>query len=202
MTDHQTPGPTPRPGPEPQEGAPHSPRTGAPDPATQTATPPSAPPLKARDMRPEHFPTAPMSHDGRIAWVVGLVSLIGIPGLFIGLPGLAILPTSITMIVVGVAQHGKNPVAQAVGRRAATFGAISLAVALLFFVMLIIVLPTAEAVGFTPGDWDLLHYIIVVPLSAWTGVLGPLIAFLMAIIALTDTVSTKKAEKIYARAVL
>lgn len=157
------------------------------------SVPPQAWPvqLSARDLRPEHFPTT-VGKDGRIAWSLGLLGLIGFPGL-------AIIAASLAMLIAGLLQLGKNPVATVVGRRAAIFGGISLLATVLFFVMIFVIAPALIDAGIiedsSPGS-----ALFMVPLAVWVVLAGPLTCLVMGIVGLAKPISREKAERIFARA--
>jgi len=145
----------------------------------------------AHEMRPEHFPTA-VGRDGRIAWSLGLLGLLGIPGL-------SILAPSLAMLITGLLQRRKNPVARSVGTRAAIFGGISLLATILFFTFVFgILLPLIDA-GVVADDavWPVF---IVAPLGVWVVIAGPITAIVMGIVGLAKPVSREKAQQLYARA--
>lgn len=171
----------------------HDPAPGAQPPPLPGQPAPAAPPVPppAQALRPEHFPTT-TTRDGRIAWAFGLLGLISFPGL-------AVIAMSITMLILGLAQRGKNPVARAVGRRAAIFGALSLLAAIVFFVLLFAVWPALQSAGIVTDD-SVAMGVVLVPLAAWTAFIGPITGIVMGIVALAKPVSREKAERIYAGA--
>lgn len=177
----------------PAPGAPQEPAH-SPD-ATQLAGP--VPPQAwavhpaAHEMRPEHFPTT-VGRDGRIAWSLGLLGLLGIPGL-------SILAPSLAMLITGLLQRRKNPVARSVGTRAAIFGGISLLATILFFTFVFgILLPLVEA-GVV-ADNALWPAFVMVPLGVWVVIAGPITFLVMGIVGLAKPVSREKAQQLYARA--
>ncbi|WP_114853230.1 hypothetical protein [Brachybacterium sp. YJGR34] len=151
--------------------------------------PPPLPP--AQQMRPEHFPTS-IGRDGRVAWVVGFAAAIGFPGL-------AIIAASAAMLVLGILQQGKNPVARAVGRRAAVFGALSLLVTVFFFLMIFVIAPALIDAGVI-ADSSAWSAALMVPLAVWVVVAGPLTCVIMAIVALARPVTRERAQRVYADA--
>lgn len=156
------------------------------------SVPPQAWPsqLSARDLRPEHFPTT-VGRDGRLAWSLGLLGLIGFPGL-------AIIAPSLAMLIAGLLQRRKNPVARSVGTRSAIFGGISLLATILFFTFVFgILLPLIDA-GVVADDavWPVF---IVAPLGVWVVIAGPITAIVMGIVGLAKPVGREKAERLYAR---
>ena len=158
--------------------------------AGHDATSDAPPPLAPQDLRPEHFPTT-ARNDGRIAWIVAFVMCIPVPVL-------SVIAGYITMIVVGRGQRGKNPVARAKGRRASNFAIISLASLLLFVLGSTIFVTLEEFAGVDPGSHPL--FMAIIPFGMWGLFIGPFTAFVIAIIAATDHVSERQAEKIYSRA--
>lgn len=174
------PGPTEHPAQQPT-----SHQTG-PIPTQAWPVPPSA-----REMRPEHFPTT-VGRDGRIAWSLGLVGLIGFPGL-------AIISASLGMLIAGLLQRRKNPVARSMGARAAIFGAASLLATILFFTFLFgILLPLVDAgVVADNATWP---PFIMAPLGVWVVIAGPITCIVMGIIGLAKPVDREKAQRLYARA--
>lgn len=173
-------------------------RTGiAPQPASAHpgAPPPGAaqvpPPAPAPD-GPERFPTT-VGRDGRLGWSMGLIALIGVPGL-------AIAAASLGMIIAGLSQRSKNPVARTVGGRAALFGAISLAATLLFFLLVFAILPALENSGAIPPDANAVWALTAAPLGVWVVVAGPLTCIVMGILGLARPVSQEKAARIFADA--
>ncbi|GAA1326045.1 hypothetical protein GCM10028787_08020 [Brachybacterium horti] len=162
-------------------------------PTSSVPVPPSyrVVPPPAHLLTPEHFPTT-VTRDGRIAWAFGLLG-------FIGFPGLATIVMSITLVILGLVQRGKNPVARAVGRRAAIFGAISLLATVVFFVLIFAVWPALEEAGVVSGDSVPMMFLMV-PLAVWVAFGAPITGVVMGIVALTRPVSREKAERIYAAA--
>ncbi|GAB2538274.1 hypothetical protein [Brachybacterium huguangmaarense] len=184
------------PEPRPEGAAPTSP--GAPQSAPAQPGPQSfghaqpVPPqpgaaLPAGD-RPEHYPTV-AGVDGRIAWAMGLLGLIPVPGL-------AALVTGIVMIVVGLRQRRRNPVAKRLGRNAAILGATLLVGVVVFFTLMGIGIATEDpgSSGDTPSPLLLL----AAPFGIWMIVIGPLVAVIMGVIALARPVSREKASRILA----
>lgn len=139
----------------------------------------------------EHFPTT-VGKDGRIAWALGLVSLIGFPGL-------AIIATSLAMLITGLLQLGKNPVATVVGRRAAIFGGVSLLATILFFVMIFVIAPALIDAGVI-DDSSPTSALFMVPLGVWVVIAGPITCLVMGIVGLVKPISRERAERIFARA--
>lgn len=135
------------------------------------------------------FPTT-MSRDGRIAWVFGLLSVLGLPFLSLVAPG-------VTMTVLGLLQRRKNPVAARVGRNVALFGAINVAVCAIF----LIVLAGSSAVyegGVTLDNNPLLLILFAFPVGAYIVAIGPILNIVLAIVALVRPVSPARAAKILA----
>lgn len=188
------PGPTALPAPQqkPLQAGPMPPQAVHVPPPVQSASPQAWQMLpSARDLRPEHFPTT-VGKDGRVAWSLGLVGLIGFPGL-------AIIAASLAMLIAGLLQRRKNPVARSVGTRAAIFGAVSLLVTILFFTFLFgILLPLVDA-GVV-ADNAVWPAFIMVPLGVWVVIAGPITAIVMGIVGLAKPVGREKAERLYARA--
>ncbi|MGO1875895.1 hypothetical protein [Agrococcus casei] len=143
---------------------------------------------RAEGMQQLVFPTT-MSRDGRIAWVFGLLSVLGLPFLSLVAPG-------VTMTVLGLLQRRKNPVA-AVGRNVALFGAINVAVCAIF----LIVLAGSSAVyegGVTLDNNPLLLILFAFPVGAYIVAIGPILNIVLAIVALVRPVSPARAAKILA----
>ncbi|MFC0674631.1 hypothetical protein [Brachybacterium hainanense] len=136
------------------------------------------------------FPTT-LSRDGRLPWAFGLLSLIGLPFLSLLAPG-------ITMIVLGLLQRRKNPVARHVGGRAALFGAINVAVVLGYLAALIIG-SAAHGGSVSFEENPLLIGGFIIPVAIYLVAIGPLLNLVLAIIALARPVSREKAEKIFSR---
>lgn len=174
----------------PEQGAPQPSHSEVPDAAQDEGTPPP-PPLTPRDLRPEHFPTT-ASNDGRIAWIVAFIMCIPFPGL-------SAIAGYIVMIVVGRGQRGKNPVARAKGRRASNFAIASLATILVFIPVFTTLILLEDYAGVDPSTLEP-FMMIAAPFGIWGFIIGPLTAFVIAIIAATDHVSELEATKIYARA--
>lgn len=148
-------------------------------------------PQTSAELRPEHLPTS-VGDDGRIAWALGLLG-------FLSFPGIAILATSIAMLVAGLVQRKRNPVARSVGTRAALFGAVSLLMTVLFFGFGFgVLVPLGEA-GII-GDDTIWPAFILVPLGLWVVVAGPITAIVMGIIALAKPFSPEKLQALYAKA--
>lgn len=172
----RTPGPLPT-GPVP---APSTPGTAGPTPPPTGTAPapfPSAP-------SPEDFPTT-VGNDGRIAWALGLLGVLGFPVI-------AALAMSITMIVLGLLQRKKNPVAARTGRNAAIFGATVLASVPIFFGLLFFGLPRE------PTPEPPIAALIAIPFGIWMILGGPITGVVMGIIALVRPVSRDRAAKILA----
>lgn len=155
-------------------------------PAPPAAGPTGAPGRAAfpADPSPEDFPTT-MGNDGRIAWALGLIGVIGFPAV-------AALAMSITMIVLGLLQQKKNPVAARTGRNAAIFGATVLAAVPIFFGLLYFGLPRE------PTPEPPLAALIAIPFGVWMILGGPITGVVMGIIALVRPVSRDRAAKILA----
>lgn len=132
-----------------------------------------------------------MSEDGRLAWALGLLGLIGFPGL-------AALVMSITMLVVGLLQRRRNPVAARTGTRAAIFGGITLATVIAFFTILAIEVSTSDPAQTSDTPSPLV--IVFIVLGIWMIVVGPLVGAIMGIIALARPISRDKAASILEQA--
>jgi len=132
-----------------------------------------------------------VSEDGRLAWALGLLGLLGVPGL-------AALVMSIVMLVVGLLQRRRNPVAAHMGTRAAIFGGITLATVIAFFTILIIGMVTTDPTRTydTPPPLG----IALIVLGIWMILVGPLVGVVMGIVALVRPVSRDKAAAILERA--
>ncbi|MGO1979095.1 hypothetical protein, partial [Brachybacterium tyrofermentans] len=112
---------------------------------------------------------------------------------------LSILAPSLAMLITGLLQRRKNPVARSVGTRAAIFAAVSLLATILFFTFLFgILLPLVEA-GVV-ADNALWPAFIMVPLGVWVVIAGPITCLVMGIVGLAKPVSREKAQRLYARA--
>lgn len=135
---------------------------------------------------PQHFP-GNMTLDGRIAWAFGLLALIG-------LPFLSLLAPSITMIIVGLKQRRKNPVAARTGRNAAIFGSVHLLIVTAFITVGIAV-SLVRGGGVSSADNPLLVYLFVIPVGIYLAIVGPLINVIMAIIAFVRPVSRAAAQQ-------
>lgn len=143
---------------------------------------------------PQGYPTT-LRNDGRIAWVMGLLGCSFLV-LFTTIPVHTVI-TGLTMVVVGLMQRGKNPVARAVGTRAALFGGVML---LLSPLLVLAWIPTAlVAIHAPPSDgplWVLASSTLGLIIYGLVGVGLPLIAIMMAAISLLVPVSADRAAQI------
>lgn len=151
------------------------------------ASAPSAPSFD----RPEHFPTT-VSNDGRLGWTLGLVSVFGVPGVTAVVCGTA-------MIIGGLMQRRKNPVARRTGRNAAIFGASLVVSTVLFFSIMGIGVALENSGSDVEPFFNAFGAWVFAPLGIWMIIIGPLVAFIMGIVGLTVPVSRKKAERILAK---
>ncbi|MDO5662380.1 MAG: hypothetical protein Q4G40_06775 [Brachybacterium sp.] len=145
--------------------------------------PPHGAPVDAR-----HFPTS-AGNDGRIAWALGLLGLIGFPGA-------AAICMGASMLIVGLLQGKKNPVARAIGRRAALFGAITLATVVVFFSAVV------TGVNLNPSmdsPLSIALMIVLIPTGGWMIIVGPLVGLICGIVALARPVPRDRAARILAR---
>lgn len=140
--------------------------------------------------RPEDFPTT-AGNDGRIAWALGLLG-------FLSVPGLAALVTGIVLVVVGLLQRRKNPVAARTGRGAAILGATLIASVVIFFSTMAIGISLEQQRGGPTDGFDPL-FLIIVPVGIWMLAAGPLVAIIMGFVALARPVSRDKAARILGR---
>lgn len=151
--------------------------------------PGAAPHTVAPFHRPEDFPTS-AANDGRLAWMLGLIA-------FLPIPVIGLFAAVIAMVVTGLRMGGKNPVARAVGRRAAICAAIQ-------------VIPLLTGAGFIIWNLTVLHgasmrfedhpiaLMIWIGSCVWAAILAPLLLVTMGIIGLARPVSREKAAQVLA----
>ncbi|GAB3061035.1 hypothetical protein [Sediminivirga luteola] len=118
---------------------------------------------------------------------------------FIGLPFLSLLAPGITMIVLGLRQRRKNPVAAHLGRRAAIFGAVNTGIVVLYLLVLFVASSIYDG-GVRFEDNPVLIAGFAIPVAIYIVAVGPLLNLVLAIIALARPVSQEKADKILNRA--
>lgn len=146
-----------------------------------------APPDPRGPVRPEHFPGG-ISLDGRLPWILGFLAVLGLPFISLLAPGIA-------MVIAGLLQQRKNPVAAWTGRRAAAFGAVNIVVVALFLAVLFIGSFDSDG-GYTAQEDPLVIYGFALPFGIYLVALGPILNLVMAIIALARPVSREKAQRI------
>jgi hypothetical protein len=171
------------PGHHAPQDVPSSPEHGAPSPLGPAPTDGRGP------VRPEHFPGS-MALDGRLPWVFGFLSLVGLPFLSLLAPGIA-------MIIAGLLQGRKNPVAARTGRRAAIFGAANVLVVVVYLVVLFLASMDGPV---SPAEAPLLIYGFAIPAAVYLIAVGPIINVVMAILGLARPLSQDKARRILERA--
>lgn len=178
---HQQPGPG-----YPAAGYPGSPQPAAAHPGTGQPTPVGRVP---RDQQPEHFPTT-LSQDGRLAWVFGFLGLLGVPIL-------AATVTGLVMLIVGLVQRRKNPVARSVATRAALWGALGVVLGI-GYIAALFVFTQLTGGGATFEEAPLLTTILIVWAVAMA-VLYPIASIILAIVGLVRPVSRERAAAILGR---
>lgn len=142
------------------------------------------------DPRRLAFP-ASISQDGRLPWVFGLLS-------FIGLPFLSLLAPGITMTVLGLRERRKNPVAARLGRNAAIFGAVNTGIVVLYLLVLFVASAIYDG-GVSFEDNPVLIAGFAIPVAVYIVAVGPVLNLILAIIALVRPVSREKAAAILNR---
>lgn len=133
---------------------------------------------------PAGYPTT-VGNDGRIAWALGLIG-------FIGVPALASLAMGTTMMIVGLMQRKKNPVARVVGTRAAIFGASAVLAVILFFAFMVIGFWLEPEPQSNPSPL----LMVMAVFGVYQMFLAPLIGVIMGIVALVRPVGPTKAASI------
>lgn len=149
----------------------------------------AAPPAPTFD-RPEGFPTT-VSNDGRLGWAISLVSVVGFPGACAIVCGIA-------MIIGGLMQRRKNPIARRTRRNAALFGASLVLSTAAFFAIMGIGIALENAGSDVEPFFNAFGPFVFAPLGIWMIIVGPLVAFAMGIVGLTVPVSREKATRILA----
>ncbi|EWS81832.1 hypothetical protein BF93_14860 [Brachybacterium phenoliresistens] len=149
----------------------------------------TGPPPFPRHPTPDFFPTT-ASNDGRLAWAFGLLSLLAVPLL-------SLLVPSILMLVVGLAQLGRNAVARRSGLRAALLGGANLLIVVLYLVMLGTL--TRVLGGIDAQEQPGVFYGLALPGLVYICVLAPLVNIVLGIVALARPVSRQRAARILAQ---
>ena len=124
--------------------------------------------------------------DGRLPWVFGFLSLLGLPFLSLLAPGFA-------MIIAGLLQGRKNMVAARTGRRAALFGALNVLVVIAYLAVLFFASMDGPV---SPAEAPLLIYGFMIPVAVYVVVLGPMVNVVMAIVGLARPLSQEKVRRI------
>lgn len=166
---------------------PHAAPQGLPESSEPAHNPPLGPaPADGRGpVCPEHFPGS-LTLDGRLPWVFGFLSLVGLPFLSLLAPGIA-------MMIAGPLQRRKNPVAARTGRRAAIFGAVNVLVVIVYLIVLFF---ASRGGPVSPAEAPLLIYGFAIPAAVYLVAVGPIINVVMAILGLARPVSREKARRI------
>ncbi|EWS81388.1 hypothetical protein BF93_17585 [Brachybacterium phenoliresistens] len=155
-------------------------------PPPQAGPPPASPDTRG-PVRPEHFPGG-ISLDGRLPWILGFLAVLGLPFVSLLAPGIA-------MVIAGLLQQRKNPVAARTGRRAATFGAVNILVVVLFLAVLFIGSFFGDGT-YTAEEDPLVIFGFALPFGIYLVAIGPILNLVMAIVALARPVSREKAQRI------
>lgn len=148
---------------------------------------------------PEGYPTT-ASNDGRIAWAMGLIGASGIVLIWV-LP-IHTFVMGLVMLIVGLIQRGKNPVARAVGTRAAIFGGISTVlsiVPIIAFILTVIGFASTAENQSTADTILGIGFLGTALLSLFVLVLVPLVGTIMGIVGLVRPVPRDQAARILAR---